>query len=106
MGKYRDRTFTVGEVSRTPHSELRRLTLSGPRGAGSAGPERSRFSPSFAPLVFALTYLHQCDGTYPGCLACARLGVPCTGYGARYVWVENDGHVERSDGRRLLSCGA
>ncbi|KAF4985198.1 hypothetical protein FDECE_16739 [Fusarium decemcellulare] len=38
-----------------------------------------------------------------GCLACSRIGVVCSGYGARFIWVGHDASQPyRSDGRRML----
>ncbi|KAH7001278.1 fungal-specific transcription factor domain-containing protein [Ilyonectria destructans] len=45
-----------------------------------------------------------CDETKPGCLACRRIGVSCTGYDANFVWVEDDGQINPSQGRRVLPC--
>ncbi|KAL6404575.1 hypothetical protein AUP68_12151, partial [Ilyonectria robusta] len=46
----------------------------------------------------------KCDETKPGCLACRRIGVSCTGYDANFVWVEDDGQINPSQGRRILPC--
>ncbi|KAH8734522.1 fungal-specific transcription factor domain-containing protein [Ilyonectria robusta] len=47
-----------------------------------------------------------CDETKPGCLACRRIGVSCTGYDANFVWVEDDGRINPSQGRRILPCAS
>ncbi|KAH7156572.1 fungal-specific transcription factor domain-containing protein [Dactylonectria macrodidyma] len=48
----------------------------------------------------------KCDETKPACLACQRIGVRCTGYDAKFVWVEDDGQVIASQGRRVLPCAS
>ncbi|KAI3332330.1 fungal-specific transcription factor domain-containing protein [Xylariaceae sp. AK1471] len=46
----------------------------------------------------------KCDESKPECQACTRIGARCTGYGPKYIWVENEDRVPRSDGRRALVC--
>ncbi|EED20971.1 hypothetical protein TSTA_082040 [Talaromyces stipitatus ATCC 10500] len=47
-----------------------------------------------------------CDEQQPNCRACQRLGQPCDGYGAKLVWIEDEGQPYRSDGRRYIDCDA
>ncbi|KAF7556245.1 hypothetical protein G7046_g6346 [Stylonectria norvegica] len=35
---------------------------------------------------------------------CQRIGVECTGYGVKFIWVKDDGSVGTSQGRRALPC--
>ncbi|KAI0397184.1 fungal-specific transcription factor domain-containing protein [Xylariaceae sp. FL0594] len=46
----------------------------------------------------------KCDESKPDCKACRRIGVACTGYGPKLIWVENDTQVYKSDGRRAFAC--
>ncbi|KAH7155775.1 fungal-specific transcription factor domain-containing protein [Dactylonectria estremocensis] len=48
----------------------------------------------------------KCDETKPACLACRRIGVRCTGYDAKFIWVEDDGQIVASQGRRILPCAS
>ncbi|KAI8624354.1 fungal-specific transcription factor domain-containing protein [Xylariaceae sp. FL1651] len=46
----------------------------------------------------------KCDEKRPHCSPCRRLGVSCTGYDAKYVWVKDQGQIPKSVGRRILDC--
>ncbi|KAK7408457.1 hypothetical protein QQX98_009384 [Neonectria punicea] len=46
----------------------------------------------------------SCDEAKPECLACRRIGVSCTGYSVKFAWVEDDGQIVASQGRRVLPC--
>lgn len=46
----------------------------------------------------------KCDEGKPECSACSRLGVTCTGYSAKLIWVEDDSQAPHSDGRRYIEC--
>ncbi|KAH8881880.1 hypothetical protein GQ53DRAFT_798996 [Thozetella sp. PMI_491] len=48
----------------------------------------------------------KCDEQRPHCRACQRLGKLCDGYGAKFVWVEDEHQPYRSDGRRYVECAA
>ncbi|KIV87118.1 hypothetical protein PV11_02686 [Exophiala sideris] len=46
----------------------------------------------------------KCDGQKPACRACQRLGVVCSGYDAKVIWVDEDTQTFKSDGRRDVQC--
>lgn len=46
----------------------------------------------------------KCDETKPTCLSCLRMGLKCTGYASKLIWVEDDNLPYRSTGRRYMKC--
>ncbi|KAL2203967.1 hypothetical protein CC79DRAFT_1400224 [Sarocladium strictum] len=46
----------------------------------------------------------KCDETKPVCRPCQRLKLSCSGYGPKLVWVDDEGQMPRSSGRRELRC--
>jgi len=46
----------------------------------------------------------KCDEKKPTCLTCSRIGLACTGYGPKLVWVEDENQPYSSSGRRYIEC--
>lgn len=72
--------------------------------AGRAAEKRHSRDRTFTGCWTCRSRKVKCDEKKPSCLACLRIGLVCSGYAPKLVWVEDENQPYRSSGRRYIKC--